>query len=123
MSTEPERRGRGAAVALAAVELLALALIALSWAASYWSWDPQSYGDPPGPYLRKAVFVVAAAVLAAVVAGVRRARTAAVSQLVLALALCGVLVAVKAPAEHVYESSYRDACFAGLGCGEPAPAP
>ncbi|MEU1406675.1 DUF6234 family protein [Streptomyces sp. NPDC005728] len=111
------------AAALAAVELAALTLVWLSWAGSYWSWDPQHYGDPPGPYLQKAALVPVAAVVCAVVAGVRRVRAVAVSQLVMAVAICGVMTGAKAAGERVYESSYRDACHSGLVCDDsPSPA-
>jgi hypothetical protein len=104
---------------LVVVELAALALIWLSWAATYWSWDPQDYGDRPGPYLRKAAFVPAAALLFAVVAGVRRARTVAVSQLVVSVAVCAIMIGAKGAGEQAYESSYRDACRAGVLCDAP----
>lgn len=122
VSADAERTGRGAAVALAAAELAALALVWLSWASSYWSWDPQHYGASPGPYLQKAAFVPAAALLAAVVAGVRRVRAVAITQLVMSVAICGIMIGAKAAGERVYESSYRDACHAGLVCDAPLPA-
>ncbi|MFJ9855083.1 DUF6234 family protein [Streptomyces sp. NPDC101150] len=123
MNTESPRTGKGVAVALAVIELAALVLIWLSWAGTYWSWDPQHYGDRPGPYLKWAAFVPAAALAFAVVAGIRRVRVVAVSQAVMALALCGIVLGAKAPGERVYESSYQSACHAGLGCetgGPPA---
>ncbi|MFE0514514.1 DUF6234 family protein [Streptomyces sp. NPDC058964] len=123
MSTDTKRTGRGTAAALAVVELAVLALIWLSWASSYWSWDPQHYGAPPGPYLQKAVFVPAAALVAAAVAGARGVRTVAISQLVLSVAICGILTGVKARGERAYESSYRDACHSGLVCNAPPPTP
>ncbi|MFD7455890.1 MULTISPECIES: DUF6234 family protein [unclassified Streptomyces] len=119
MSADTERSGRGAATVLIVVELAVLAVIWLSWAATYWSWDPQSYGDRPGPYLRKAAFVPAAALVLAVVAALRRARTVAISQLVLAAAVCGLILGAKGAGERAYESSYRDACRAGVLCDAP----
>jgi hypothetical protein len=106
------------AVGLVVVELLALALVWLSWAGTYWSFDPQDYGAPPGPYLHKALFVPAAALVAAVVAGVRRVYPVAFTQLVMFLVLCGILTGAKAAGERIYESSYRNACT----CNSPPPA-
>lgn len=109
-------------VGLAVFELLALGLIWLSWMSSYWSaFDAQDYGARPGPYLQKAVFVAAAALIAAVVAGVRRVPVVAVTQLAVVLAICAALTGAKAAGERVYESSYRDACLSGLACDTPSP--
>ncbi|MEU9473602.1 DUF6234 family protein [Streptomyces avermitilis] len=118
MDANSERTGRGLAVALVVVEMAVLALIGLSWAGSYWSWDPQHYGDPPGPYLKKAAVVPIAALVAMVVAGIRRLRTVAVSQAVMILVICGTMLCVRVPGERVYEDSYRDACHAGMVCGD-----
>ncbi|MFD9124203.1 hypothetical protein [Kitasatospora sp. NPDC059571] len=119
MTARIERRpGPGPALLLAGAELAALALIGLAWAASYLSWDPQSYGDPPGPYLRKAAVAAACAVVAAVVAAVRRVRAVAVGQAV-TVALIGLLMAgAYSVGENTYRNSYRDACHAGLGCAD-----
>ncbi|MFJ9814054.1 DUF6234 family protein [Streptomyces sp. NPDC101151] len=122
VNAEAERTGKGVAMALAAVELAALVLIWLSWVSSYWSWDPQSYGDPPGPYLQKAAFVPAAALVAAVVAGIRRVRVVAVGQVIMAVVICGILIVAKDAGEHAYETSYRDACHAGVVCDAPPSA-
>ncbi|MEV0905629.1 DUF6234 family protein [Streptomyces hokutonensis] len=109
-------------VGLAVFELLALGLIWLFWISSYWSaFDAQDYGAPPGPYLQKAMFVAAAALVAAVVAGVRRVPVVAVTQLVMVLAICAALTSAKAAGERIYESSYRDACLSGLACDAPPP--
>ncbi|MGW7041462.1 DUF6234 family protein [Streptomyces avermitilis] len=121
MDVNSERTGRGLAVALVVVEMAILALIGLSWAGSYWSWDPQHHGDPPGPYLRKAAVVPIAALVAMVVAGIRRMRTVVVSQAVMFIVICGVMLCVRAPGERAYEDSYRDACHAGMGCGDDSP--
>jgi hypothetical protein len=121
VSADTERSGRGAATALVTAELAVLAVIWLSWAATYWSWDPQSYGDRPGPYLRKAAYVPAAALVFAAVAAVRRARTVAISQLVLSVAVCAIVLGAKDAGERAYESSYRDACQAGVRCDVPQP--
>jgi hypothetical protein len=122
VNTVTGRTGKGVAVALAVVELTALVAIWLSWASSYWSWDPQHYGDPPGSYLEKAALVPAAAAVVAVVAGIRRLRAVAVSQVVLAIAVCGILLGAKAPWEHFYKSSYQNACRAGMICDGTPPA-
>ncbi|MFE4703583.1 DUF6234 family protein [Streptomyces sp. NPDC056738] len=119
VSTDPEGTGRAVAVsvALAVFELLALALIWLSWISSYWSaFGAQDHGAPPGPYLQKAIFVAAAALIAAVVAGVRRIPVVAVTQLVMVLVICGALTSAKTAGERIYESSYRSACLAGSSC-------
>ncbi len=124
VSTDPERTGRAVAVSvgLAVVELLALGLIWFFWISSYWStFDAQDYGAPPGPYLQKAMFVAAAALVAAVVAGVRRVPVVAVTQLVMAIAICAALSGAKVAGERIYESSYRDACLSGLACDAPSP--
>ncbi|MGQ4434038.1 DUF6234 family protein [Streptomyces sp. SAS_260] len=126
MSTDPERTGRAVAVAvsvgLAVLELWALGLIWFFWAASYWSsFGDQAYGAPPGPYLQKALFVAAAALVAAVVAGVRRIPVVAVTQVVAALAICAALTSAKTAGERIYESSYRNACLSGLACDTPSP--
>lgn len=124
VSTDPERTGRAVAdsVGLAVFELLALGLIWLFWISSYWSsFGDQAYGAPPGPYLQKAVFVAAAALIAAVVAGVRRVPVVAVTQLVMVLAICAGLTSAKTAGERIYDSSYRDACLSGLACDTPSP--
>lgn len=123
VSTDPERTGRAVAVSvgLAVFELLALGLIWLSWISSYWSaFDAQDYGAPPGPYLQKAMFVAAAALIASVAAGVRRVPVVAVTQLVVVLAICAALTGAKAAGERIYESSYRNACLSGLACDAPS---
>lgn len=124
VSTDPERTGRAVAVsaALAAFELLALALIWLSWILTYWlAIDPQTPGAPPGPYLQKAMFVAAAALIAAVVAGVRRVRVVAITQLVMVLVICAALASAKVAGERIYESSTRGACLSGPACDAPSP--
>jgi hypothetical protein len=109
-------------VGLAVLELLALGLIWFFWISSYWSaFDAQDYGAPPGPYLQKALFVAAAALVAAVVAGVRRVPVVAVTQLVMVLAMCAALTGAKVAGERIYESSYRNACLSGLACDAPSP--
>jgi peptidoglycan biosynthesis protein MviN/MurJ (putative lipid II flippase) len=118
-----ERRGRGPAVVLAVVESAALVLVLLSWWATYWSWDPQHQGDPPGPYAGKVLAVAIAALVAAVVAGIRRVRAVAVGQAVMVVVACGVLLFLKSAGEHAYERSYRDACHAGLECADPRRPP
>ncbi|GDY69163.1 hypothetical protein SAV14893_085560 [Streptomyces avermitilis] len=121
MDVSSERTGRGLAVALVVVEMAILALIGLSWMGSYWSWDPQHHGDPPGPYLKKAAVVPIAALVAMAVAGIRRMRAVAVSQAVMFIVICGTTLCLKAPGERVYEDSYRNACHAGMGCGDDSP--
>ncbi|WP_392965950.1 DUF6234 family protein [Streptomyces sp. LN245] len=124
VSADPERTGRAVAVSvgLAVFELLALGLIWLSWILSYWSaFDAQDYGAPPGPYLQKAMFVAAAALVAAVVAGVRRVPVVAITQLVMTLVICAALTGAKVAGERIYESSYRNACLSGLACDAPPP--
>ncbi|MEU2587048.1 DUF6234 family protein [Streptomyces avermitilis] len=121
MDVNSERTGRALAATLVVVEMAILALIGLSWAGSYWSWDPQHFGDPPGPYLKKAAVVPVVALVAMVVAGIRRMRTVAVSQAVMLIVVCGTMLCVRAPGERAYEDSYRDACHAGLGCGDDTP--
>ncbi|MFF1451339.1 DUF6234 family protein [Streptomyces sp. NPDC058274] len=107
-------------MALAVIELVVLALTGLAWASTYWSWDPQHYGEPPGPYLEKAAVVPIAALLASVVAGIRRVRSVAVGQAVMVIVVCGFLLGAKAAGERAYEDSYRDACNAGVICdGDP----
>ncbi len=109
-------------VGLAVMELLALGLIWFFWISSYWStFDAQDYGAPPGPYLHKAMFVAAAALIAAVVAGIRRIPVIAVTQLVMVIAICAALTGAKAAGERIYDSSYRDACLSGLACDSPSP--
>jgi ABC-type transport system involved in cytochrome c biogenesis permease subunit len=114
-----ERRGTGLAVALAVIELATLVLVGLSWWATYWSWDPQHYGDPPGSYLRKALVVAITALVAAVVAAIRRVRAVAIGQVAMFVVICGILLCLKPLGERAYEDSYRDACYAGLGCDDP----
>ncbi|MFB7330878.1 DUF6234 family protein [Streptomyces adustus] len=125
MNADPERKGRlvAIAVALAVVEVAALALIWLSWAATYWSFDPQSYGVPPGPYLREAAFVAVAALVASVVGAVRRSHVITITQIVMVVVVCGVLSSAKVAGERAYETSYRDACRSGLGCATTPPTP
>ncbi len=112
------RTGKSLAVALAVIELTALVLIGLSWASTYWSWDPQHYGDPPGPYLKVAAAVPVAALAATLVTGVRRVRTVAISQAVMVLVSCGIMLCAKAVGERTYETSYRNACHAGVLCDD-----
>ncbi|WP_329557429.1 DUF6234 family protein [Streptomyces sp. NBC_00696] len=124
VSTDPERTGRAVAISvgLAVLELLALGLIWFFWIASYWSsFGDQAYGAPPGPYLQKAMFVAAAALVAAVAAGVRRVPVVALTQLVMVLAMCAALTSAKAAGERIYDSSYRNACLSGLACDAPSP--
>jgi hypothetical protein len=40
----------------------------------------------------------------------------------MSVAICGIMIGAKAAGERVYESSYRDACHAGLVCDAPVPA-
>ncbi|WP_405947823.1 DUF6234 family protein [Streptomyces prunicolor] len=109
-------------VGLAVLELLALGLIWFFWIASYWSsFGDQAYGAPPGPYLQKALFVAAAALVAAVVAGVRRVPVVAVTQLVMVLVICAALTSAKTAGERIYDTSYRNACLSGLDCDAPSP--
>ncbi|TJZ44508.1 hypothetical protein FCH28_29630 [Streptomyces piniterrae] len=122
MNLKAERTGRRTAVALAVIELAVLAFIGLSWASTYyWSWDPQHYGDPPGPYLKKAAVVPIFALVAAVVAAVRRVRSVAVGQAVMFVVICGVMLCAGPAGESAYEDSYRNACHAGVICdGDPS---
>jgi hypothetical protein len=123
MSADAERArwAKRAAVALAVAEVAALAVIWLSWLASYWSWDPQEHGAPPGAYLRASAYVLDAALVAAVAAAIARLPKIAVSQLLLAVAFLGALSGAKSLGESTYESSYRQACHAGLVCDAPPP--
>ncbi|WP_442813747.1 DUF6234 family protein [Streptomyces sp. NBC_01558] len=122
-NSQPTGRAVAVSVALVVFELLALGLIWLSWIMSYWSaFDPHDPGAPPGPYLQKAMFVGAAALVATVVAGIRRVPVVAVTQIVMLIVICGALTSAKVAGERIYESSYRDACTAGLACDAPSPA-
>ncbi|MFJ8142912.1 DUF6234 family protein [Streptomyces sp. NPDC096013] len=90
MSADPERTGRAVSlsVGLAVLELSALGVIWFFWISSYWSaFGAQHCGATPDAYLWKAVCVAVAALVSAVVVGVRRVPVVAVTQLVIALAI------------------------------------
>jgi hypothetical protein len=72
--------------------------------------------------LEKAAVVPITALIAAVVAGIRRVRPVAVGQAVLLIVVCGILFCAKAAGERTYEDSHRHACNAGVICaGDPPP--
>lgn len=108
-------------MALAVIELTVLAWIIGYWASTYWSWDPQHYGERPGYYLKRAAVVPIVALVATAVASVRRVRTVAVSQAVMFVVICGIMLCFKDAGERAYEDSYRDACHAGVLCDGDRP--
>ncbi|MEV0375026.1 DUF6234 family protein [Streptomyces sp. NPDC050636] len=121
MNANAQRTGRGVAVVLAVIELAVLAWIILYWASTYWSWDPQHHGERPDYYLTRALIVPSFALVATVVASIRRVRAVAISQAVMFIALCGIMLCFKDAGERAYEDSYRDACRAGVICDGDSP--
>ncbi|MFB7664056.1 hypothetical protein ACFC1R_08930 [Kitasatospora sp. NPDC056138] len=63
--------------------------------------------------------MAAAALVAAVVAGIRRVHTVAIGQVVMFIAICAIMPSAKAAGERFYESSYWNACHAGAICDTP----
>ncbi|MFE7132955.1 DUF6234 family protein [Streptomyces sp. NPDC057638] len=106
---------RALALALILAELAAVGLVILFWAMTFWSWDPQSHGERPHSHLTKAVTVAVVALAIAAVAAIRRARTVAVSQIATALAIGVLVIITNDLGDRAYETSYREACVAGMG--------
>ncbi|MEU3752616.1 DUF6234 family protein [Streptomyces olivoreticuli] len=107
-------RGGCAALALAGAELAALALIFLAWGGSYFSWDPQSIGDPVGPYVAKAGVVAVFAAVAAVVAAGLRAGAMVRSQVAVVVLSIAVMVGANAAGTSAERERRWQACHAGL---------
>ncbi|MGK5728930.1 DUF6234 family protein [Streptomyces sp. URMC 124] len=116
-----KRTGGCAAVLLTVIELAALVCIGVCWASTYWSWDPQHYGEPPGPYAKAAWAVPVAAVIAAVIASIRRVWLVAIGQAVMAVVLYSIVSTAVPAGERTYEDSYRKACHAGMICHSELP--